>query len=297
MSDMRKVYNTIEKVQGIINPNYLKEKDKLILKLYSKRKKIENPLILDKADYYIIGQLLIIVYFFNLNYVSLGTVNESSNEIVMVNNSPNGGLITLGCYYTKSKDIANAIIRSSVFNTSLLRSIKNIDNNNIFKMKEGFKDSYEAIINEKYNILKLFKPHINIKNSNWIISILSKIRNGSYEDLNRQLGFIERYFKRALKEEEFILTLTRNIEDETISPGYLKNQADKLITEGIFGYHEGKVELTWIIEENNNLIPANLSSLEGVKVRSNFLNYVGNRIGEGYYCKVAKEVLLSLGDE
>jgi hypothetical protein len=297
MSEIRKLYNTIEKVQKIINPNYLKEEERLILKLYTKRKKVENPLILDKADYYVIGQLLIIVYFFNLNYVSLGTVDESKNEIIMVNNSSNDAWITLDFYYTKSKDIANEIIRNSVFNTSILRSLKNIDNRSVSKLKEGFRYSYEAIINEKSNILKLFKPYTKSKDLKWICNVLWKLRNGSYEDLKRQLNFIDIFFDLALKEEEFIAMLSKSLDDDTLTLEYFKNQADKLIKDGIVGYHEGKVELTWIIEENNNLIPANLSKLGGLKVRSDFLDYVGKRIGDKYYCKVAEQVLFSMDQQ
>lgn len=254
-----------------------------------------------ECKYYLnLGKILLLVYI--LNYTNFKPSNLIRNgQYPVINNLEDLGVIK-GENIQSSfliKDVVQDILDKSVYNIDFVDNSHNLSKNLIDLIKQGFEYAYNLIVSNKMEFIEVIKGLENI-NSIYLSNIIPKIYGLNYNDLKRQLYFIDVRFKN-FKYERLPINFSNDNELRQVNKENMLESAvefgDHIIQKSIIVFNGYTTIRNWIntikFKENIVLSSKCYNLNDGNGGIALFLLYLGVVTKKDYFIKTAIE---SMGD-
>lgn len=279
-----------KKYNHLYIPNIIKNEDNT-LKEYIEYRPCKNKQQEEKF-YLKCGELLALLYILNITNIKKENIIVIGENPVVTNFetiTPIEPIKSLFC-----DEIATAILESSIYNMSFFEIFdKNLMEEEIDYIKEGFELVYNIVLQNKVELITLLKENID---SNYnLVSIIAKIQVLNNKDLKRQISFIDAKFlkrnnynnKIKFSNDDFLAKLDRGAILDVAT-----NIGDYIIERGIIGYKDSRIERTWIsVLENGRVSIIGNNLYEGNNGIALFLAFLGAISKKEYFVESALEAL------
>lgn len=252
-----------------------------------------------ECKYYLnLGKILLLVYI--LNYTNFKPSNLIRNgQYPVINNLEDLGVIK-GENIQSSfliKDVVQDILDKSVYNIDFVDNSHNLSKNLIDLIKQGFEYAYNLIVSNKMEFIEVIKGLENI-NSIYLSNIIPKIYGLNYNDLKRQLYFIDVRFKN-FKYERLPINFSNDNELRQVNKENMLESAvefgDHIIQKSIIVFNGYTTIRNWIntikFKENIVLSSKCYNLNDGNGGIALFLLYLGVITKKDYFVKTAVEAM------
>lgn len=230
------------------------------------------------------GQLLMFFYIFNIQNLKRNNIKYFNNTFY-INDLLFSQIDEIHTNHITSEDIINYMIENSIFTKEVLPlNILDINDVNLNILKEGFKLTYETLIDEKINILHFLNNNLPKNQYPYLFNTLKIL---SPHDLSIQLEFINLKYRKCISKNKILIDLLNTSNDYFTFIQTATKYLDIFTQNAFIGSGDYGIELMWIGFINNRLQP--------IKEKNIYISllfaYIGKLTDNTYYIQTAKHAI------